>query len=720
MKKSVAVIVVTLLAAVTLIGCGGGGLSSSGDTSNVTIAVTGFRAAALSAASAQSGVASIEIIISAPDIDTITRTVQVVGSDAITVNFIIPNGANRHFLARARALDHTVLYQGHASSDLNGTAKHIDILMGVDISGEWTVTHTVRDGQHSDFITYTQAGNALTLSGDYVGNGTIIGNDLRMNFISVKDCAEVSAAGTLYADGSASGTFHASGTTQGGCQFVEGSYDGTWHAVRGHIIPQVNISGAWSVFHTAQGGTEQRPGLILFSQTVNSISVTLIDEGGTAKTGSGTVSGNDIQFSFSGSNNCDNTVTISLIGTISVDGNTLNGTYTTPGSGNCGEAGTWRATRAQPPASDITGSWSAFHTQQGGTEQGPDCVTFAQVGSFLTLSGMLNGFGILSGSSTQVIFVVNDPTCRTVTHLVGTLAPNGNSVSGTYDAVSNCGTSVGSGTWRAVKGSCTPPVPPTQGTLSGTVTDALTGVPLSGVSVTLSKQGSTITTGTTGTDGKYTFLASAASGYGVEFLKSGYITSIFDNMTITANAVTTLNAVLSPVLSAGQARIVLTWDYAKGQLDLDAHLKGPRASGDTTAGPFHTWFGGPAYIFAGMQYADLDVDWITPADGPVPQETTTIHQQVPGVYTFYVHDFTNGGSTGSTALSNSAAQVRVYIDNNLAAAYNVPAIQPGTVWTVFQLNGSVLTPINTMSANETVIQSASRKGYLKNTGRKLR
>jgi hypothetical protein len=717
MKTSSAIILMILVSAM-MFGCGGGGGQvSSGGASNVTIAITGLRTAALSASSAQNGVAIIDIIITAPDIETISRTVPVVGSDAITENFIIPNGANRHFLAIARALDHTVLSQGHTFSDLNGNAKNIEILMGVDVSGEWTFTCTAQGKvPETDFITFTQAGNSLNLvettigGSTFNGTGTVIGNSIQFTVVGFAcgSPSDLTGTGTFYADGSLNGAFTATGGDSG-----------TWSAVRGHIIPQVNISGAWSVFHSPQGGTEQGPGFIMFNQTVNSMSFTFIDDGGNTKTGSGTVSGNDIQFSFSGLNNCDNTVTISLIGTISADGNTVNGTYTAPGSGNCSEAGTWRATRAQPPASDITGSWSAFHTPQGGTEQGPDCVAFAQVGSFFTLSGAFNGSGILSGSSMQMIFVLNDPTCRTVTHLVGTLTPNGNSLSGTYAGVSNCGTSVGSGTWRAVKGSCTAPQP-VQGTVSGTVADALTSAPLAGVSITLSKQGSTIATGTTGTDGTYTLTAPAAGGYSAAFSKSGYITSTFDAITITANAATTLNAVLSPVLSAGQVRIILTWDYSKGNLDLDAHLKGPRAAADTITGPFHTWFGNRTYISAGIKYADLDVDWITPADGPVTQETTTIYQQVSGVYTFYVHDFTNGGSANSSALSNSTAQVSVYIGNNLTATYSVPASQPGTVWTVFQLSGGTLTPINTMSSNETVILNVSQKAYRGKTGKRLR
>jgi len=715
---------VTLLAAVTLTGCSGGGGSSSSSTSDVTISISGLRSGALSAAAAGSVVA-IQFTISAPDMETISRTVQVAGIDTVRERFEIPNGNDRHFLAVALSQDSSVLSQGDALSDIPGRLRdrEIEIVMGVDVSGEWTVTHTVPGGRHSDFVTYSQSGNALTLTGDHVGRGTVTGNDVQMNFVSVKDCAEVSATGAIFSDGTAGGTFRASGTTQGGCQFVEGSYDGTWRAVRGHIAP-FDITGAWSFFNTPQGGTEEGPVFITLTQSGSTLTSSVVPDEGGVKTGNGTINGATVQLSFAESKDrCGNTVPFSLLGIVSPDGNTIDGTYTVPGS--CGENGTWRATKALPPASDISGNWAGYMTPQGGTEQGPACLTFTQTGSYFTISGVNGGSGILSGNAIRMRFVESGggnggPSCKIVDQLSGTVSGDGNSAGGTFTTDrSRCGLGPGAGIWRAVKGGCAASTPPPQGHLTGIVTDAVTGAGLAGVTVTLSRQGSTVATVTTVANGAYTVTAASASGYSIQFAKTGYITSTIDPVHIPVNTTTQLNAVLSPLLSSGQARIVLTWDYAKGQLDLDAHLKGPRASGDTIAGPFHTWFGERIYSFGGTKYAELDIDWITPSDGPVPQETTTIYQQVSGTYTFYVHDYTNGGATGSTALSNSTAQVRVYIGSSLAATYNVPA-GAGTVWTVFQLNGTQLTPINSMSANETVLQSVSRKGSLKKAGRTLR
>ena len=65
-------------------------------------------------------------------------------------------------------------------------------------------------------------------------------------------------------------------------------------------------------------------------------------------------------------------------------------------------------------------------------------------------------------------------------------------------------------------------------------------------------------------------------------------------------------------------------------------------------------------------------------------------------FTYSVHDFTNGSSNDSSALSASGAIVRVYNGNTLLRTYNVPADRKGTVWNVFSIdkNGSI-TDLNT-------------------------
>jgi hypothetical protein len=232
-----------------------------------------------------------------------------------------------------------------------------------------------------------------------------------------------------------------------------------------------------------------------------------------------------------------------------------------------------------------------------------------------------------------------------------------------------------------------------------------------------------VATTTNNQDGTYSISGPAGSGYTVEFSKTGYITSTASNVTITADSTTqNVNSALSPLLQEGQTRVVLTWGAEPS--DLDSHLTGPILN---SAERFHVFYGDPCYPFDSCTFdndgntipgpntdAVLDHDDVS-SFGP---ETTTIARQNSGVYKFFVHDFTNGGDPNSTALSNSGAQVKVYQGNNLVATFNVPTGQAGTVWTVFELNGSTITPINTISPDETVIQSASLRAALKKANKK--
>gem|GEM_PF-539920 len=480
------------------------------------------------------------------------------------------------------------------------------------------------------------------------------------------------------------------------------------------------VSGTWTFLITPQGGTAF-PAFVVITQTGNSLSgtvfVTTVQTATSRRssaftfegtlTFTGTINGNNIQITVPGvTNNCDEVVTASLTGTVSADGSSMNGTFTVSGSGDCAVTGTWGATKAQPPASDLSGSWSLFHTPQGGTEQGPDCETITQTGNVLTFSGSLTGFGILSGNSIQIILIKSSQSCVSVNNLVGTIASGGTTMSGNYTTVNQCGTPPESGTWRMAQGTCTLPAP--QGTVSGTVTDAL-GNPLSGVTVELLSGNNVITTTTNNSDGTYSITAPAGSGYSIEFLKSGYITSTASNITITANTTTpNVNAALTAPLPQGQTRIVLTWGPTPP--DLDSHLTGPIP--DSTS-RFHIYYANMGSATS-SPFAALDVD-ATEGFGP---ETTTIYQQFSGVYRFSVRDFTNGGQgTTSKALSNSGAQVNVYQGNSLVATFNVPTNTGGDLWTVFELNGSTITLINTMTfvSDETTIQSVSGNAGLKKT-----
>lgn len=232
------------------------------------------------------------------------------------------------------------------------------------------------------------------------------------------------------------------------------------------------------------------------------------------------------------------------------------------------------------------------------------------------------------------------------------------------------------------------------GNVGGTVIDALTGAGVSGLNISLriginSYDGAILHTTTTSSTGSYTFTNLGAGYYTAEISGSGFSRSYFTLICIGGINLDDQTATIAPVLASGETRIVLTWGVTPS--DLDSHLIGP----DGTGGQFHVYFAEDQHPFTGNPRVSLDLDDVN-SFGP---ETITIHQQVAGTYRYSVHDFSNGSNFNSLALSNSGAQVRVYRGEGLVATYNVPTNRTGTVWTVFELNGSTLTPVNSITNN---------------------
>ncbi|MBM3854780.1 MAG: hypothetical protein FJ399_16780, partial [Verrucomicrobia bacterium] len=228
------------------------------------------------------------------------------------------------------------------------------------------------------------------------------------------------------------------------------------------------------------------------------------------------------------------------------------------------------------------------------------------------------------------------------------------------------------------------------GTISGRITNALTGAGLSGATLRLraganNSTGTIVTSGSSGGSGDYTLTASSGT-YTCEISLSGYVTTTFVCVAVGGRTISNQNASISPVLSGNETRIVLTWGATPS--DLDSHLTGPVANSTSR---FHVY-----YAASSTTGVRLDVD-DTSSYGP---ETITISQFLSGVYRYSVHDFSNGSSTTSTVMSNqSNAQVRVFQGSAQVATFNVPSGQTGNLWTVFEMDGSTrtITPVNRIS-----------------------
>jgi uncharacterized protein YfaP (DUF2135 family) len=131
---------------------------------------------------------------------------------------------------------------------------------------------------------------------------------------------------------------------------------------------------------------------------------------------------------------------------------------------------------------------------------------------------------------------------------------------------------------------------------------------------------------------------------------------------------------MSPVLAAGQTRMVLNWGVTPH--DLDSHLLTPDIEGST----HHIYYGNVG-SYTAVPYAKLDTDDI---DGYGP-ETITISQAFAGTYTYYIKNF-NGVSDG---LKNSSAVAHIYSGESCdATIIEVPTDSDGLYWYVCDIDGA--------------------------------
>ncbi len=224
------------------------------------------------------------------------------------------------------------------------------------------------------------------------------------------------------------------------------------------------------------------------------------------------------------------------------------------------------------------------------------------------------------------------------------------------------------------------------GGIAGTVRDAQTFGGLTNVSIELrsgvnNATGSALATTTSGTAGAFQFSGLAAGTYSLRAVRSGYSVGSRTGIAVGSTTVSGQDIVMSA--TSGSVRIVLTWGAEPG--DLDSHLTGPIPGG----GRFHVFYQMLGSLTA-SPFAALDRD-DTSSFGP---ETVTIQEIATGVYRYSVFNYSAACDLfGGAPLSQSGARVEIYVGGSLARQYFVPN-QPGTLWTVFELQGSSITPVN--------------------------
>ena len=238
------------------------------------------------------------------------------------------------------------------------------------------------------------------------------------------------------------------------------------------------------------------------------------------------------------------------------------------------------------------------------------------------------------------------------------------------------------------------------GSLTGVVKDAYSGLDISGVTIEVraginaAPTDTLVASLTTGVVSPiYTFTTLPAGTYTITATKTGFLTSSI-TATVTALATSTANPVLmSPIITAEQTRIVLSWSSAA---DLDAHLVTPTSPNTLGSQQFHVNLGARGSAIADP-YATLDFD-VTTGFGP---ETITVSKNLDGTYRYYVRAQT------PTELIPSSAVVQVFqgTASSPIATFNVPVLGVGDLWHVFDMD--VLSGFQIINGINTITSSAN-------------
>ncbi len=200
-----------------------------------------------------------------------------------------------------------------------------------------------------------------------------------------------------------------------------------------------------------------------------------------------------------------------------------------------------------------------------------------------------------------------------------------------------------------------------------------------------------------------------AGWYTIRSKKSGYYQGYHDAKA--CGDKDNQNNSLSSTLNVGEMRIILRWPETNPVTakDLDAHLSIP--DNDST-GTLHLYYGtnssGKDYIIyaSADDNVTIDKDHKVSTGSPPGDETMTITKVRSGTYSFSVHNATDSDNVTAnykTNLLRSNAKVKVFYNKEgtlIRKRFYVPSAE-GTLWTVFTFDrsgsGSGFTVVDNMS-----------------------
>lgn len=239
------------------------------------------------------------------------------------------------------------------------------------------------------------------------------------------------------------------------------------------------------------------------------------------------------------------------------------------------------------------------------------------------------------------------------------------------------------------------------GTVTGKVVNALNGGGISGITVRaysgLNAAPSprrpsveVVATTTSGSGGVYSFTGLPAGAFTLHFSGTGYSENITLGSAVGGQTETLTDVLLPPAAAGAGLVVVLTWgpNATNVPADLDAHVTGPDGAGSR----FHVYSGNRAFISSPDTIAALELD---DRSFGGPEVLTLRASAAPGVYRFYVHNYSGRAATTGKALSDSsAARVDVYQNSRVIGTFFPPANTAGTLWKVFDFDGARLFPAN--------------------------
>ncbi len=228
----------------------------------------------------------------------------------------------------------------------------------------------------------------------------------------------------------------------------------------------------------------------------------------------------------------------------------------------------------------------------------------------------------------------------------------------------------------------------TSGTISGNITDAVSGDNVSSVDLKAYKGGTYVKSTTTNNDGEYSFSNMNPGWHDVHTDRDGYIDENFwayscGNQSGQDNSIST-------TLGTDVMRIVLKWPKTSPVTarDLDSFLYSPWDNGsgwDTIS-----YSGNKSYPSGDT--VTLDKDDKPSVGSPPGDETITINKVRSGTYKFSVHNYTDDAyntDAKKTNFKNSKAKVKVYYNDGGTCCTKKKFYVPndnGTLWNVFTFN----------------------------------